>query len=260
MKEPLLKVQRLGHHFGGPGVRAWALRDATFELHPGEVLAVVGESGSGKSTLLNAVAGRLQPREGQVLYRSLRQGWLDVHASPERLRRELARTEWGFVEQASAEGLRLNVSAGANIVERLMGQGQHHYGELRRTAQSWMQRVELDLGRIDDSPRGFSGGMRQRVQIARNLVTAPALVLMDEPTSGLDVSVQARLLDLLRHLTRRLQLAVLIVTHDLGVARLLAERTLVMREGRIVEQGLTDRVFDDPQHPYTQLLVSSVLR
>jgi putative phosphonate transport system ATP-binding protein len=97
------------------------------------------------------------------------------------------------------------------------------------------------------------------VQIARNLVTAPRLLLMDEPTSGLDVSVQARLLDLLRALTRRMRLAALVVTHDLGVARLLAARTLVMRAGGVVEHGLTDRVFDDPRHPYTQLLVSSVL-
>jgi putative phosphonate transport system ATP-binding protein len=102
--------------------------------------------------------------------------------------------------------------------------------------------------------------MRQRLQIARNLVTRPRLVFMDEPTSGLDVSVQARLLDLLRTLTRRLGLAALVVTHDLAVARLLAHRMLVMKDGRAVEQGLTDQVLDDPQHPYTQLLVSSVLQ
>jgi putative phosphonate transport system ATP-binding protein len=101
--------------------------------------------------------------------------------------------------------------------------------------------------------------MRQRLQIARNLVTRPRLVFMDEPTSGLDVSVQARLLDLLRSLTRDLTLAAIVVTHDLAVARLLAHRMLVMKAGRVVEQGLTDQVLDDPQHPYTQLLVSSVL-
>ncbi len=109
-------------------------------------------------------------------------------------------------------------------------------------------------------PATFSGGMQQRLQIARNLVTQPKLVFMDEPTGGLDVSVQARLLDLLRGLAVELNLAVVIVTHDLGVARLLANRLLVMKQGQVVESGLTDRVLDDPHHPYTQLLVSSVLQ
>jgi putative phosphonate transport system ATP-binding protein len=101
--------------------------------------------------------------------------------------------------------------------------------------------------------------MQQRLQIARNLVTDPRLIFMDEPTSGLDVSVQARLLDILRNLVRSLQLSGLIVTHDLAVARLLSDRILVMKEGQIVESGLTDQVLDDPHHSYTQLLVSSVL-
>ena len=108
---------------------------------------------------------------------------------------------------------------------------------LRAVAGEWMRRVELDPSRIDETPGSYSGGMRQRLQIARNLVTQPRLVLMDEPTSGLDVSVQARLLDLIRTLVARMNLSVLLVTHDLGVARLLAHRTLVMCQGRIVEQG-----------------------
>jgi putative phosphonate transport system ATP-binding protein len=255
----LLSVQHLGHRFAGARDGHWAVRDASFELHPGEVVAIVGESGSGKSTLLNCIAGRLQPAQGRVLYRTRAGATADVHALSERERRVLARTEWGFVEQAAHEGLRMNVSAGANVGERLMGLGERRYASLRETAARWMQRVELDPARIDDSPRAFSGGMRQRLQIARNLVTRPRLVLMDEPTSGLDVSVQAKLLDLIRLLVARLHLSALIVTHDLGVARLLAHRTLVMRQGRIVEQGLTDRVLDDPQHAYTQLLVSSVV-
>jgi len=109
-------------------------------------------------------------------------------------------------------------------------------------------------------PGTFSGGMQQRLQIARCLVTRPRLVFMDEPTGGLDVSVQARLLDLLRRLVSDLDLSAVVVTHDLAVARLLAHRLLVMRAGEIVESGLTDQVLDDPQHPYTQLLVSSVLQ
>lgn len=256
---PLLQVQQLGHRFAGARGDAWAVREASLVLFPGEVVAIVGESGSGKSTLLNCIAGRIAPTQGEVLYRTAEGAVVDVHALPERERRRLARTEWGFVEQQAHEGLRMGVSAGANIGERLMGQGERRYATLRDTAERWMQQVELDAERIDDLPRAFSGGMRQRLQIARNLVTRPRLVLMDEPTSGLDVSVQARLLDLLRLLVARLHLSALIVTHDLGVARLLAHRTLVMRQGRIVEQGLTDRVFDDPQHAYTQLLVSSVV-
>jgi putative phosphonate transport system ATP-binding protein len=257
---PLLEVRSLSHRFAGARPGVWAVQEASLQLYPGEVLAIVGESGSGKSSLLNCIAGRIACAPGQVHYRrGSDEQWVDVHALPERERRQLARSEWGFVEQHAAEGLRMNVSAGANVGERLMAAGERRYETLREQGRRWMEAVELDPERLDDSPRAFSGGMRQRLQIARNLVTHPRLVLMDEPTSGLDVSVQARLLDLIRQLVSRLQLSALIVTHDLGVARLLAQRTLVMRQGRIVEQGLTDRVLDDPQHPYTQLLVSSVV-
>ena len=252
---PLLRVQNLGCAYGARTV----VRDISFDLWPGEVLAVVGESGSGKSTLLNAVAARHMPSTGQVAF-ALKDGALqDIYAMTEAQRRMLARTDWGFVHQHAPDGLRMNVSAGANVAERLMALGQRHYGHLREQASDWLQRVEIDPSRIDDRPDTFSGGMRQRLQIARNLITQPRLVFMDEPTSGLDVSVQARLLDMLRMLTRQMNLAAVIVTHDLAVARLLAQRMLVMQGGLAVETGLTDQVLDDPQHPYTQLLVSSVL-
>jgi len=223
-------------------------------------MAVVGESGSGKSTLLNTIAARSRPDAGHVEFLNRDGQMQDIYTMTEAQQRLLARTDWGFVHQHAADGLRMDVSAGANVGERLMGLGERHYGRLRSTAEEWLQRVEIDPARIDDTPRTFSGGMRQRLQIARNLVTQPRLVFMDEPTSGLDVSVQARLLDLLRQLTRQMQLAVVIVTHDLAVARLLAHRMMVMQRGRVVEAGLTDQVLDDPQHPYTQLLVSSVLQ
>ena len=254
-ESPLLRVEHVSVRY----FDRVAVDDASFELHPGEVLAILGESGSGKTTLLKTIAATLGPDRGRVSYLRADGRWCDVHAMPEAGRRELARTEWGFVTQQATEGLRMNASAGANVAERLLGIGWRHYGKTRSEVEHWMQRVELDLSRIDDAPGDFSGGMRQRLQIARNLVSAPRLVLMDEPTSGLDVSVQSRLLDLLRELVSRLHLSVIIVTHDLGVARLLAHRTLVMHRGAIVECDLTDRVLDDPRHPYTQLLVSSEL-
>ncbi|NMM11372.1 MAG: phosphonate C-P lyase system protein PhnK [Polaromonas sp.] len=261
----LLSVRGAGKQFMQGSRLRWACRDVSFDLYPGEVLAVVGESGSGKSTLLRLLAARLACDEGSVHYDvrdesgTAAAGLASLaHLSEARLR-WLARTDWGFVEQHARDGLRMNVSAGANIGERMMALGARHYGKLRSEALSWMERVELEVGRIDDLPDTYSGGMQQRLQIARNLVTHPRLVFMDEPTTGLDVSVQARLLDLLRELVDQLQLAAVIVTHDLAVARLLAHRMLVMKDGRVVEQGLTDRVLDDPQHPYTQLLVSSVL-
>ena len=254
--EPILAVDALTRHFG----QVRACEDVSFELHAGEVLGIVGESGSGKTTLLRCVSGNLAPTSGTVRFDLRRGGLTDVFALAERDRRRLQREEWGFVHQNPRDGLRMRVSAGANVAEPLMNLGDRHYGNMRARTVDWLSRVELELERIDDNPRNFSGGMQQRIQIARNLIHEPRIVFMDEPTGGLDVSVQARLLDLLRDLVRRLGLAAIVVTHDLGVARLLADRLMVMKNGRVVETGLTDQVLDDPQHPYTQLLVSAVLQ
>jgi putative phosphonate transport system ATP-binding protein len=252
---PLLSARNVTKRFGS----RLACSNVSFELWPGEVLGVVGESGSGKTTLLNCLAGRLEPDGGSVVYETASAGMVDVHRLTEARRRLLARTEWGFVNQDAREGLRMGVSAGANIGERLMAIGARHYGNIRQTASDWLDRVEIDLDRLDDRPTTYSGGMRQRLQIARNLVSEPRLVFMDEPTGGLDVSVQARLLDLLRGLVDRFHLSAVLVTHDLGVARLLTHRLMVMQGGEVVEEGLTDQVLDDPQHAYTQMLVASIL-
>ena len=251
MNQPLLAVNNLTHLYAPDK----GFRDVSFELWPGEVLGIVGESGSGKTTLLKAISARLTPQQGEVLYQQR-----SLYAMSEAERRRLLRTEWGVVHQHPMDGLRRQVSAGGNIGERLMAEGARHYGTLRGRALQWLERVEIDAGRIDDKPALYSGGMQQRLQIARNLVTSPRLVFMDEPTGGLDVSVQARLLDLLRHLVLDMDLAVILVTHDLAVARLLSHRLMVMYRGEVVETGLTDQVLDDPHHAYTQLLVSSILQ
>ncbi|SPF77431.1 phosphonate C-P lyase system protein PhnK [Pseudoprimorskyibacter insulae] len=253
---PLLTVRDLSKTYGG----RIGCADVSFDLYPGEVLGIVGESGSGKSTLLNCLAGQLVPDGGQVVFDTRADGPRDTLIMSEPERRMLARTDWAFVHQNARDGLRMGVSAGGNVGERLMAVGARNYGDIRSAAIDWLGRVEITEDRVDDRPTAFSGGMQQRLQIARNLVTGPRLVFMDEPTGGLDVSVQARLLDLLRGLVRDMGLSAIIVTHDLAVVRLLADRLMVMKSGQVIEQGLTDQVLDDPQAPYTQLLVSSVLQ
>ncbi|MGO1298995.1 ATP-binding cassette domain-containing protein, partial [Vibrio casei] len=203
VEQALLKVQNLSKLYA-PGK---GFSDVSFELYPGEVLGIVGESGSGKSTLLQSISGRLKPDSGEVLY--LQTGSDEANQSSiaqleslyemaESQRRHLLRTEWGVVHQHPMDGLRARVSAGGNIGERLMAVGERHYGDIRDKALQWLQDVEIPADRIDGMPTTFSGGMQQRLQIARNLVTHPKLIFMDEPTGGLDVSVQAKLLDLLR--------------------------------------------------------------
>ncbi|MFA7494715.1 MAG: ATP-binding cassette domain-containing protein [Acidithiobacillus sp.] len=252
---PALSVRDLHLSFGAQPV----LRGVSLDLWPGEILGVVGESGSGKSTLLNVLYGMLAPSMGAVQITSAEGKICALQSLSRHQLRQAQRSAWGYVYQNPRDALRMEISAGGNVVERLMAMGCHHYGTLRTEALRWLEKVEIDPARMDELPGQFSGGMLQRLQIARVLISRPSLLYLDEPTSGLDVSVQAALLDLLRKLVVDAQMAVVLVTHDLAVARLLAGRIAVMRYGEIVEEGLADQVLDDPQHPYTQLLVSSVL-
>ena len=251
MTGPLLSVSKLTKLYGN----RVGCAEVDLRLSPGEVLGVVGESGSGKTTLLRCLGGQLKTTRGGITYAGR-----DVIVMSESERRALMRSDWAFVHQNPADGLRMTVSAGGNIGERLTASGERHYGDIRTEALTWLGRVEIPHDRIDDRPSAFSGGMRQRLQIARALVVEPKIVLMDEPTGGLDVSVQARLLDLIRGLVMEFGLSVVIVTHDLAVARLLSHRLMLMKDGRVVETGLTDQVLADPQPHYTQLLVSSILQ
>lgn len=253
--QPLLTIDSITKHHGD----ICACDRISFSLYPGQVLGIIGESGSGKTTLLDAIAGNLAIDAGAITYCDRTGSLIDLRTLPEPQRRKLMKTEWGFVRQNPRDGLRMTVTAGANIGERLLDVGARHYGNIRAEALQWLSEVEIPATRVDDFPNTFSGGMQQRLQLARILVTRPRLVLMDEPTGGLDVSVQAKLLDLMRSLVRTLHLSVILVTHDIGVVRLLAHRLMVMQNGQVVEVGLTDQVLDDPHHPYTQQLVNATL-
>lgn len=254
---PLLRLDRLTASY--PGQARPALEAADCELHAGEILGIVGESGSGKSTLLKTIVGELPTQSGRMRFRPDSGESIELTTLDSRHRRQLRDAHFGIVHQYPALGLHMAWTAGGNIAERLLQAGERHFGRIRARARSLLQRLEVDPDRMDDLPGTMSGGMQQRVQIAKALACRPRIVLLDEFTSGLDVSVQARLLDLVLELQREDGLSMIVVTHDLGVVRLLAGRTLVMRHGRIVEAGLTDQILEDPQHAYTQQLVASSL-
>ena len=250
MNQPLLSVNNLTHLYA-PGK---GFSDVSFDLWPGEVLGIVGESGSGKTTLLKSISARLTPQQGEIRYENR-----SLYAMSEADRRRLLRTEWGVVHQHPLDGLRRQVSAGGNIGERLMATGARHYGDIRATAQKWLEEVEIPANRIDDLPTTFSGGMQQRVQISKAIANNPPILLLDEVTTGLDLSVQAKVLDLIRTIQQELGIAMMIVSHDLSVIRMMSDRTMVMLGGRVVEEGLTDQILENPLHAYTQTLVSSLL-
>jgi putative phosphonate transport system ATP-binding protein len=257
-----------------------AVNDVSLTLHKGEVVGIVGESGSGKSTVIRTIHFDLEPTAGSMTLAVQAKanqhdgllamvngsrtmpaldGGCDVFRLSSFAKRQLRNKSMGIVYQNPLLGLRMNFSASGNVAERLLMDGWDHVGHMRERIAGLFTRTEVDLGRMDQPPVSFSGGMQQRVQIARALSTEPQILLLDEVTTGLDVSVQARVLDLLRSLTRELGLATIVVSHDLGVIRLLTSRTLVMKNGQVVESGLTNQILEDPQHPYTQLLVSSTL-
>ena len=234
-----------------------ACAGVSFDVGPGEVLGIVGESGSGKSTVAGCLAFDIERTAGEAHFTSF--GGRDIFLADAAQRRKLRNFDIGIVYQTPQQGLDLDVTAGGNVVERLLAADWRHVGEMRERARGLLSRAETPTGRMDEAPRHFSGGMRQRVQIAKALANRPSLLILDEPTTGLDVSVQAKILDLIRDIQRETGVATLVISHDLGVVRLLTERALVMRHGRVVEAGLTDQILEDPQHSYTQLLVNSVL-
>lgn len=238
-----------------------ACADVNLSLMRGEVLGVMGESGSGKSSLVRLLYGDDAPTRGSVRFRDPAEPdtAIDLLALNAQQARRLRNRRFGIVYQNPHLGLNFKVSAGGNIAERLLMSGEMRYAHIRERARQLLSRCEVPASRMDELPGRFSGGMQQRVQIARALATDPPLLFLDEVTTGLDVSVQARILDLIMELQHQLGVSMIAVTHDLGVIRMLASRTLVMKMGRVVESGLTDQILEDPQHAYTQQLVASAL-
>ena len=256
---PLLSVEHLTTGFDIGGRFVPAVMDVSFQVDAGETLCLVGESGSGKSVTALSIMGLVQPpgrtAEGRVLFRGQ-----DLRALDEFAMQKVRGAEIALVFQEPMTALNPVFTIGSQIEETLRVHGR----ATRRTSRA--KAIELlDLvsvpepqKRVRDYPHQLSGGLRQRALIAMSLACEPALVIADEPTTSLDVTIQAQILDLLRTLQRRMGLALLLITHDLGVVAEMADRVAVMYAGRIVEEAPVRDLFADPKHPYTRGLIASI--
>ncbi|WP_412563986.1 ATP-binding cassette domain-containing protein [Thalassobius sp. MITS945101] len=251
---PLLRAQNVSKTYGA----VQAVRDVSAEVFPGEVLGIVGESGSGKSTFLRMLNLEETPDSGSYTL-DLPEVEGNLFDLDRFARRMLCATRIGIVYQNPHLGLLMKHSSSGNVAERLLVAGERRFAVLREKASDALEVSEFPLDRLDAPPAELSGGMQQRVQLAKAIALEPALLLLDEPTTGLDVSVQALVLDTLKQLQQDRKITMVIVSHDLGVIRTLADRVMVMRRGEVVEAGLADQIFQDPQHAYTQQLVHAKL-
>ncbi|MHC1759378.1 MAG: ATP-binding cassette domain-containing protein [Negativicutes bacterium] len=236
-----------------------ACSDVHLTLDRGEILGIVGESGSGKSTLVRCLYFDEAATKGEAYMTDCKEGTLNIFDASSQKKRHIRNHLMGMVYQNPLMGIKPHFTAGGNVAEKLLTAEIYNYGVIRSRAADLLNRTEVPLARMDDFPARFSGGMQQRVQIAKALANNPPLLFLDEVTTGLDVSVQARVLDLIKEIQQELKVAMIAVSHDMGVIRMLADRTCVMKNGRVVEMGLTDQIMEDPQHFYTQLLVHSMV-
>ncbi|MFZ5944829.1 MAG: ATP-binding cassette domain-containing protein [Bacillota bacterium] len=277
-EEPVLQVKNLRKQFG-PGCTicqdlkegnleenycpvcqtVYACQDISLDLYPGEILGVVGESGSGKSTLMRCLYFDEEVTGGHAYIKGYKDGQSNIFTETSQQKRYIRNHVLGMVYQNPYLGLRMGFSSIGNIAEKLIAAGNRNVGYMTDRAAELLEKVNIPTYRRLEAPGKFSGGMQQRVQIAKALSNNPPILFLDEVTTGLDLSVQAAVLDLIKIIQRELEISMLVVSHDLSVIRMLSDRTIVMLGGKIIEQGLTDQILEDPQHPYTQQLVHSLL-
>jgi len=237
----------------------WAVRNVSVELYPSEILGVVGESGSGKTTLLKALYFDLMATSGEAYLDAYHNGGVNIFGVSSQQQRAIRNNLLGMVYQNPVLGLLMNYSSGGNVAQKLIAAGRRNVGVMQGRTHELLNHMEIPLNRVKESPKNFSGGMQQRVQISKAIANNPPVLLLDEVTTGLDLSVQAKVLDLIRMVQKKLNIAIIVVSHDLAVIRMLSDRTVVMLDGQIIEHGFTDQILEDPQHKFTQTLVHSLI-
>ena len=256
----LLSIEDLTVAFRGERGETIAVDHVSLELAPGEILGVVGESGSGKSVTALSVMGLLPNPPARVVGgRVVFEGEVLTGMREERLRR-IRGPGIGMVFQEPMTSLNPVFTIGEQITETLAAHGEGNAGRRRDRAVEMLERVGIPSAarRLRDYPHQLSGGQRQRVMIAMALACTPKLLIADEPTTALDVTIQAQILDLILDLRDQLGMAVLVITHNMGVIAEVADRVAVMYSGRIVEQAPVERLFEHPAHPYTRALLACV--
>tara|TARA_R110002012_G_scaffold7936_2_gene36629 strand:+ start:7445 stop:8464 length:1020 start_codon:yes stop_codon:yes gene_type:complete len=257
---PILDVKGLKTVFRTRGGEVHAVNSVDFDLRPGELLGVVGESGSGKSVTMMSLL-RLLPsppaemRDGKVMF----DGQDLLKISPEELRK-IRGSKIGFIFQDPMTSLNPVYTIGFQLAEPLRAHLGMSKAQARTRSIELLQLVGIPDAerRLKDYPHQFSGGMRQRVMIAIALACDPQVLIADEPTTALDVTIQAQIIELVKELRQKLGMAIIWITHDLGVIAGIADRVMVMYAGQVVEEGPVGEIFRDPQHPYTQALLKTV--
>ncbi|HEX3358981.1 MAG TPA: ATP-binding cassette domain-containing protein [Tepidisphaeraceae bacterium] len=261
---PLLRVRHLSKHFETQIGKGWrkkidvfkAVDNVSFDVHRGQTLGIVGESGSGKTTAVRCILRALRPSTGLVIFNNGAQS-VDLASLHERQLKPL-RQHIQMIFQDPFSSLNPRMTVGDIVAEPLL---IHHLGTRKQRNErvaEMLEKVGLQPSHMYRYPHAFSGGQRQRIGIARALILRPALVVADEAVSALDVSVQARVLDLLQELQSELKLTYIFVSHDLSVIRQICDQVAVMHGGRIMELGNAQDIFNNPQHPYTRVLLSAI--
>lgn len=238
----------------------YACQNIDIDIYAGEIVGIVGESGSGKSTMMKCLYFDEEVTAGKVSL-ALKKGdaYENILTLSSQKKQDIQNRVFGMVYQNPYLGLTMDLSVIANVAKNMIASGNRHVGYMTEHGTNVLEKVNIPSFRIKQTPKTFSGGMQQRVQIAKALSNNPPILLLDEVTTGLDLSVQATVLDIIKKVQQEFGVSMIVVSHDLGVIRMLTQRTYVLLNGQVIEHGLTDQILEDPQHPYTQQLVYSML-